>query len=132
MNNHDRPVIKPKIIESDESYMSTEEYSSNSPIVHKSCQLHTSTEFPKHLNWILSSVSKLVYLLCNICVVFKCHKTAVSKNSLYFTIHDRLYLYCIYTFMSDSHNILILFICILLYINIYSIKTGDYLIIIIF
>jgi len=61
MNNHDRPVIKPKIIESDESYMSTEEYSSNSPIVHKSCQLHTSTEFPKHLNWIRSSVSKLVY-----------------------------------------------------------------------
>jgi len=61
MNNHDQSVIKPKIIESDESYTSTEEYSSNSSIVHKSCQLQTSTKFPKHLNWILSPVSKLVY-----------------------------------------------------------------------
>ncbi|XP_050063711.1 uncharacterized protein LOC114131983 isoform X6 [Aphis gossypii] len=48
------PVIEPNIIESDESYTSTEEYSTNSSIVHKSCQLQTSTKFPKHLNWILS------------------------------------------------------------------------------
>lgn len=63
MNNHDQPVIKPKIIESDESYMSTGEYSSNNSIVHKSCQLQTSTEFPKHVNWILSPVSKLVNVI---------------------------------------------------------------------
>lgn len=61
MNNHDQPVIKPKITELDESYMLTEEYSSNSSIVHKPCQLQTSTEFPKHVNWILSPVRKLVY-----------------------------------------------------------------------
>ncbi|KAF0762632.1 Uncharacterized protein FWK35_00008241, partial [Aphis craccivora] len=77
------------IIESDESYMSTEEYSSNSPIVHKSCQLHTSTEFPKHLNWILSSANKLYgqsYCSNSTCHWCQCDENIVPVHKIEFAV----------------------------------------------
>ncbi|KAE9528872.1 hypothetical protein AGLY_012447 [Aphis glycines] len=83
------PVIEPKIIESDESYTSTEEYSSNSSIVHKSCQLQTSTKFPKHLNWILSPANKLYgqsYCSNSTCHWYPCDENIVPVHKIAFAV----------------------------------------------
>ncbi|XP_050063709.1 uncharacterized protein LOC114131983 isoform X3 [Aphis gossypii] len=76
------PVIEPNIIESDESYTSTEEYSTNSSIVHKSCQLQTSTKFPKHLNWILSPS----YCSNSTCHWYPCDENIVPVHKIAFAV----------------------------------------------